>query len=187
MSNEVANVKIFGLVQELALNVWKIVKKKNIRQLLKGLVMKKKMWLLRLVPKSGILIVAFLLASLTFGFSPVHASSGWVGVNKLDSNYGEFSSVEELDSWCKVHIITIFSVGNHQADCDDYAMRLQREAYKDGYFVSCQLIENGSLYGVNVSDYKNNHMGNLAIVKNNIYYIEPLPKQYKITYVCHRD
>lgn len=99
----------------------------------------------------------------------------------------EFESPDALMKWANENLATLWFVGDQVADCDDYAARLQLKAYQDGYIMSVQLIKDGLLNGKNVSNYLEPHMGNLAMVGNNIYFIEPQPEYFRIVYVCHRD
>jgi hypothetical protein len=98
----------------------------------------------------------------------------------------EFSSQEELAAWAK-NTVTAFQqadkinppvypklVVTSVWDCDDYSERLQRKAISDGYLVSMQLITNGSLLGARVTNYVGDHMANITIIGNNMYYIEPM-------------
>jgi hypothetical protein len=103
----------------------------------------------------------------------------------------EFSSLGELTDWVNEHLAVLLSTSiNGTAfalDCDDYACRLQQEAYQDGYAISVQLVENGMLDGKNVSNYTEFHMGNLAVIGDEIYFIEPQPEYFRVVYVCNRD
>jgi len=99
----------------------------------------------------------------------------------------EWESLDQLTEWCNEHITYIFSVGGKEADCDDYSLYLQREAYTDGYLISCQLVLNGYLNNVKVTNETGSHMGCIAFIDNGIYYIEPNPEDYHITYVCPLD
>jgi FtsZ-binding cell division protein ZapB len=105
----------------------------------------------------------------------------------VNNEWREFESPAVLMSWAKEHLANLWIVGNRIADCDDYASRLQLEAFKDGYLLSVQLIKNGLLYDKNVSNYVEAHMGNLAMVGNEIYFIEPQPDFFRIVFVCNRD
>ncbi len=105
----------------------------------------------------------------------------------VNNEWREFESVASLTEWVKEHLAYIWIVGDKAADCDDYAERLQREAFKDGYLLSLQVIVGGMLNGKNVSNYMDLHMGNLAIVGNEIYFIEPQPEYFRVVFVCYRD
>ncbi len=105
----------------------------------------------------------------------------------VNNNWREFDSSAVLMAWAEEHLTTLWIVGNQAADCDDYASRLQLEAFKDGYILSVQLVENGRLSGKNVSNFLELHMGNLAMIGNTIYFIEPQPKYFRVVYVCDRD
>src|SRR4030042_2439559 len=69
----------------------------------------------------------------------------------INSQWREFESPAILMSWAKEHLAYLWIIGDQVADCDDYAARLQLEAYKDGYLLSVQMIQNGMLNGKNVS------------------------------------
>jgi hypothetical protein len=105
----------------------------------------------------------------------------------VNNAWREFESPAVLMSWTKDHLTTLWISGNQVADCDDYASRLQLEALKDGYILSVQLVLNGMVNGKNVSNYLGSHMGNLAMIGNEIYFIEPQPEYFRIVYVCDRD
>ncbi len=105
----------------------------------------------------------------------------------VNNEWREFESAAKLMEWSEEHLAVIWIVGDQVADCDDYAARLQREAFKDGYLLSLQVISGGMLNGKNVSNYTALHMGNLAMVGNDIYFIEPQPEYFRIVFVCHRD
>ncbi len=103
----------------------------------------------------------------------------------VNNQWREFASPADLMAWVKDHLVTIWSVGDKAADCVDYATRLQLEAYKDGYLMSVQIINNGMLDGINVSNYTECHMGDLVIVGKEIYFVEPQPKYFRIVFVCN--
>jgi len=105
----------------------------------------------------------------------------------VNNEWREFESPAVLMGWAKEHLAYLWVVGNQIADCDDYASRLQLEAFKDGYLLSVQLIKDGKLDGKNVSNYTELHMGNLAMIGNEIYFVEPQPDYFRIVYVCDRD
>ncbi len=107
-------------------------------------------------------------------------------VTTAPATFREFSSPEELAAWAK-HTVESYKeqdkimppiapklISTSVWDCDDYSERLQRKALSDGYLISIQLITNGSLLGARVTNYVSDHMGNLTIIGNNMYYIEPL-------------
>jgi hypothetical protein len=105
----------------------------------------------------------------------------------VNGDWREFESLAVLAEWAKTHLAYILPVGSQSSDCDDYAQRLQTEAYKDGYLLSVQLITGGMLNGKNISNYTQVHMGNLAMVGNSIYFIEPQPEYFRVVFVCNRD
>jgi hypothetical protein len=101
----------------------------------------------------------------------------------INGQLREFTSVGKLTDWVNEHQLQI----SGDVDCDDYAMRLQQQAYEDGYMVSVQLIFNGYLDDVRVSDVMGAHMGNLVIIGNNIYWIEPQQAHVKIVFITYLD
>jgi hypothetical protein len=105
----------------------------------------------------------------------------------VNNEWREFESPAALMSWADENLTNLWIVGNELADCDDYASRLQLEAFKDGYLLSVQLITDGLLYSKNVSNFLEPHMGNLAMIGNDIYFIEPQPEYFRVVYVCNRD
>jgi len=99
----------------------------------------------------------------------------------------EFPSKEALESWCQENIAVLMCDDPDKADCDDYAEYLQRKAAEDGYLLSVCPVMDGKVYGVKVTDVPGAHMGNLAMIGNEIYYIEPQPGEYQIVFVTYRD
>lgn len=100
----------------------------------------------------------------------------------------EFESSGQLAEWARNTITYLMPSGVYEVDCDDYATRLQRKAMQEGYKLSVQLIEDGKLLEVDVSSQPDIHMGNLAIIGNSIYYVEPLPgDNFTVIKVCNRD
>lgn len=105
----------------------------------------------------------------------------------VNNQWQEFPDLATLTQWANDHLVNLWFVGDTVADCDDYAARLQLEAYKDGYIMSVQLVQDGKLFGKNISNYTEAHMGNLVMVGNDIYFVEPQPKYFRVVFVCHRD
>jgi hypothetical protein len=88
----------------------------------------------------------------------------------------EFENKTQLCEWARDTITYLMPSGAYEVDCDDYASRLQRKALQQGYIMSVQLVEDGQIYGVDVSHIADKyHMGNLAMIGQNIYYVEPVP------------
>lgn len=73
-----------------------------------------------------------------------------------------FKSKEELEAF-----LASDDTDQHQHikdtfDCDDFAMMLQERAFQQGFIINCQKLPIGGL----------NHMNNLAICGNDIYFVE---------------
>jgi len=114
----------------------------------------------------------------------------------------EFESPEELQDWLDRTVVVEFvaaSDGNigfdvpsgrllgldfATSDCDDYARELQRKAMYDGYILSLALTDEYGIIGRTkvASEY---HMGNLAVINNGMWYVEPAKAQ--ITYLGDVD
>jgi len=108
----------------------------------------------------------------------------------------EFESLGELEGWLDENIGPIVFIGSTNLssplsdprfDCDDYAERLQKRALNNGYYMSLQLVEDGHIFGIEVLDMPEAHMGCLTMIGNDIYYIEPLPPNKAIIRVASRD
>ena len=94
-----------------------------------------------------------------------------------------FKTLPEFTTWLEDKMVNLMP----PADCDDYAQRLQREAYKDSYFLSIQVVADGKLFDKVVSDDKRLHMGNLVMIDNGIYYVNLQPGDFRIIRICNRD
>ena len=98
---------------------------------------------------------------------------------------GEFTSLEELKAWLAEDDTDeyVYLVAGEDGvlrpsdkyDCDDYALQLQSRAAKSGFLMSATIIEKQG----------KPHMINLAIIGNDIYYIEPQTDQ--VWFHCHKD
>ena len=97
----------------------------------------------------------------------------------------EFTSLEELKAWLVEDDTDeyVYLVAGEDGvlrtsdkyDCDDYALQLQRRAAKSGFLMSATIIEKQG----------KSHMINLAIIGNDIYYIEPQTDQ--VWFHSHKD
>ena len=97
----------------------------------------------------------------------------------------EFTSLEGLEAWlaeddtdeCVYLWAGVDGVlrQSDKYDCDDYALQLQRRAAKSGFLMSVTIIEKQS----------KPHMINMAIISNDIYYIEPQTDQ--VWFHSHKD
>lgn len=113
---------------------------------------------------------------------------GCASVSAQDQGLQRFQSVEAFQQWLDSKPL-IFVAGDDgivklNDGCTYMAEGMQKEAWKDGYLISIQVIRGGYLLGVKVSTETRDHMGLLAVIGNNIYYAEPLDR--KITLVGNR-
>lgn len=109
-----------------------------------------------------------------------------VVIKHRDISVRQWEDLEQFKEWVQANLVSLTPMGNYKLDCDDYAMRLQEKALAQGYPLSCHLVVNGHILGKKVSDgYL--HMGNLVIIGNDIYYVEPQPDDFKIVWLCNKD
>ena len=94
-----------------------------------------------------------------------------------------FETLSEFTEWLEGKLVYLLP----PADCDDYARHLQIEAYRSGYILSAQLVDNGNINGKIVSDNKNFHDGIRVDIGNEIYYVEPQLDAFRIIKLCDRD
>lgn len=145
-------------------------------------------------------IVKYTLAVAVIGVCCLFLQPGQQTVSHADEQYmplREFASREELEDWVSrnstIHV-SFDSKGtldltrlkpDSQFDCDDYAREFQRKAARDGYYLSVQLVRDGKLFNRQVTNSYELHMGNLALIGNDVWYVEP--QTGKITWVCNLD
>lgn len=111
-----------------------------------------------------------------------------VTVEKIvNGRIGNFPDFATMAGWFKDHLIVLWGANGWRPDCDDYAERMVKEAHIDGFILHAQLINDGKLNGVQVSNILECHVGLTAYVGNEIYFIEPQPGNFRIVYVCPRD
>lgn len=94
----------------------------------------------------------------------------------------EFPNLEILKTWvAKQNIGLDFNNGNSNYTCVDNALKYQRLAAEDGYYLSACLVDNGKVYGTLVMKEGEFHMGNLATIGDTAYYVDvPFNKIIKV-------
>uniref|UniRef100_A0A6M3IVD8 Uncharacterized protein n=1 Tax=viral metagenome TaxID=1070528 RepID=A0A6M3IVD8_9ZZZZ len=105
----------------------------------------------------------------------------------INNSWREFESLSEFTAWVDGKLTYLMPSSSYTVDCDDYALRLQQEAYKDGYFLSVQLVLDGYLWGKRVTNNTEPHMGNLVVIGNEVFFIEPQPDDYRVIKICDKD
>jgi len=108
-----------------------------------------------------------------------------------------FQSLDELEGWLgNIRVLDIrFDVVNEETgqrikkfDCEDYAIRLQEKALRDGYIISFEVIRSAE-YNVLFKQKRipNGaiHAINSVILGNEVYYIEPQTQE--IVFVAYLD
>ncbi len=78
-----------------------------------------------------------------------------------------FESLNELESWLSGVIIVSWG------DCDDYALIMQELALSQGYIISFEVIYPDEYNPLFETQLDKPHAMNLAVIGNEIYYIEP--------------
>lgn len=108
-----------------------------------------------------------------------------------------FQDLEELERWLEnIEMLNISSdvadkeinQGIESFDCDDYALKLQKKALRDGYIVSFEVIhpsEYGELFKQGQIPDGTIHAINSVIIGNELYYIEPTTNE--IVFVAYLD
>ena len=99
-----------------------------------------------------------------------------VQFRRFDSERELAEFLEQDDTDRVIRFVGVADFNNY--DCDDRAEALQIRALEQGFLMSQQLIIDGKLYGVKVSDFTERHMGNLTVVGDDIYYIEPSTDEF---------
>ena len=100
-------------------------------------------------------------------------------VQRVPIELRNFSDLKELKQWLKdrKNVTTVrFQSPDTIVDCDDYALELQHEALADGYIMSFEVIGEGeynALFKTSLPTSQSLHAINLAIIDNDVYYIEP--------------
>jgi hypothetical protein len=134
---------------------------------------------------------------------------GFLGVSlnqnhaEADTYYRDWDNVEQLQYWVDRHVTFLIIVGDdgvasfdnfqrttimgldvNTSDCDEYARKVQELAIKDGYYLPIALTDvDGNVGPVKVNSQY--HMGNLAIIGNDMYFVDPL--KTSITYIGPLD
>ena len=108
-----------------------------------------------------------------------------------------FENFDELEQWlgnmCVLDIhfdMVDKEIGQHIKgfDCDDYAIRLQEKALRDGYVMSFEVIrpvEYNALFKQKRIPADDIHAINSVILGNEVYYIEP--QTHEIVFVAYLD
>ena len=100
-------------------------------------------------------------------------------VEKVPLELHNFSNLEELKQWLedRENTTTVrFQSPDTVVDCDDYALEMQHKALADGYIMSFEVIagsEYNVLFTTPLPPSQSLHAINLAIIDNDVYYIEP--------------
>lgn len=98
----------------------------------------------------------------------------------------QFESVKQFEEWYEAQRFA-FLIPQKGSDCDDFAERLQRIALVQGYPVSQALVWWGRYYNTKVSADVRAHAGNLVLIVDTYYYVEPAPGHFKLVKLVDRD
>ena len=100
----------------------------------------------------------------------------------------KWESVAQFKQWYEdldFRILMPSSV--YTVDCDDYSERLQRLALQQGYPISEAMAKNHLYAGVWVTKINGLHAGNLVLIGNDYYWVEPQPDMFNIKQLFERD
>ena len=109
----------------------------------------------------------------------------------------DFRDIDELEQWLgNIEVrdigsgVTVKEINQDikSFDCDDYALKLQEKALKDGYLMSFEIIhpsEYNELFKQGQIPDGTIHAINSVIIGNKVYYIEP--KTHEIVFVACLD
>ena len=112
-------------------------------------------------------------------------------IKKVPVELRNFNDLDELKQWLdnKMNVTTIrLRSSDNEVDCDDYAREMQNTALTDGYIVSFEVIERSeynTLFKNKLQPSQSLHAINLAIIGNDVYYIEP--QTGEIAFAVHLD
>lgn len=110
---------------------------------------------------------------------------------KVPAELVNFNNLDELKQWVgnRMNVATIrLQSPSDEVDCDDYAREMQSAALVDGRIVSFQIIgrsDYNALFTNKLPPSQSVHAINLAIIGNDIYYIEP--QTGEIAFAMHLD
>ncbi len=108
-----------------------------------------------------------------------------------------FQDPEELEQWLgNIEVLDIrFDMVNQETnqhikrfDCDDYALRLQEKALRDGYIMSFEVVrrvEYNDLFKHKQILDSTIHAANSVIIGNEVYYVEP--QTHEVVFVAYLD
>ncbi len=112
-------------------------------------------------------------------------------VKRVPVELRNFSDLGELKQWLEdeMNVTAIrFQLSNTEVDCDDYSLEMQNRALADGYIISFELIgrsEYNALFSTKLPPSQSLHAINLAIIGNDVYYIEP--QTGEVAFAAHLD
>lgn len=99
-----------------------------------------------------------------------------------------WESVEQFEQWYEdLDFRVLLPSSAYTVDCDDYSERLQRLALQQGYSVSEAMAKNHLYAGVWVIKISGLHAGNLVLIGNDYYWVEPQPDEFNIKQLFERD
>ena len=99
-----------------------------------------------------------------------------------------WESVEQFEQWYEdLDFRVLLPSSAYTVDCDDYSERLQRLALQQGYSVSEAMAKNHLYAGVWVTKINGLHAGNLVLIGNDYYWVEPQPDMFNVRQLFERD
>lgn len=112
-----------------------------------------------------------------------------VEVIKWENIYArQWESLDQFKQWYEdLDFRLLLPSPYYVMDCDDYANRLQRLALQQGYSVSQAITRDKHYAGIKVTEFTGLHAGNLVLIDNAYYWVEPQPDIFSIKRICRRD
>lgn len=114
-------------------------------------------------------------------YEPVEVEKVIVEQVEVSKELHYFESLDELEQW-------LSSVSIFASDCDDFAIELQNQALKNSYIVSFEVIypsEYNRLFKQKRLPGGIVHAINLAVIGNEVYYIEP--QTHEVVFAAYLD
>ena len=112
-------------------------------------------------------------------------------VKRVSVELHNFNDLNELKQWLgnRMDVTTIYLWSPaSEVDCDNYAIEMQYKALADGYVMSFEVIgreEYNALFKTKLPRSQSLHAVNLAIIGNEVYYIEP--QTGEVAFAVHLD
>lgn len=113
-----------------------------------------------------------------FNQSPSFANSDNTGVIYTNIYTRQWESTAQCEAWVEDHLIRLWYVGDHLANCNDYAFIMQDTAMQEGLPVSIALTWDTVYYRNTVTHIGGGHAGCMVFINRVYYWFDPNPDFY---------